>query len=496
MRSIINIIYTTVCLTICMALCSCAEWLDVQPVDMVTEDQLYSSETGAQKALNGLYLLMAEKELYGRELTTHTVELLAQQYNIADEVQNITGSKYRYYLSHYNYDEETTKSRFLSIWTAAYDLIMQTNFFIGKLDNTSDKIVAPSRKNIMLGEAYAVRAYMHFDLLRLFGPVLPDETGSLTIPYCTLADANLQAMETADAIIEKIMLDIDKALARLENDPVRTMGPRVGSEYTGDAAFFFNSYRNRRLNYYAVQALRMRVCMYCGDTDGALDAAQVLLGDEGIASKFPWTSRELAEDARKPDRIFSDEVLFGVHAGKMYEDWTSYFSPGVTPNVLLARSKKNVDAMFDGAQWTTGNDLRAQSWIVHNNNSYICSTKFSRPADEDNADFLYFRPLIRKSEIYYLMSELTDENKYIDEVRVNRGLMKLGDLGMVTDLTNELYKEYQREFFGEGQLFFYYKRVNRPEIPYGTNDEGQWNMTRDGRYRVPVPQKELDEHSR
>ena len=44
----------------CLAflLAGCSNWLDVQPYDQISEDELVKSEEGFQKALNGIYICL------------------------------------------------------------------------------------------------------------------------------------------------------------------------------------------------------------------------------------------------------------------------------------------------------------------------------------------------------------------------------------------------------------------------------------------------------
>ena len=99
------------------------------------------------------------------------------------------------------------------------------------------------------------------------------------------------------------------------------------------------------------------------------------------------------------------------------------------------------------------------------------------------------QPLLRISEMYYIAAETEmDPNLalgYLNTVRFNRGL---ADLQPGTDINAELLKEYQKEFFGEGQLFFYYKRTNTQVIADGSGQDDYTNdFMSDSYYVVPHP---------
>lgn len=55
----------------------------------------------------------------------------------------------------------------------------------------------------------------------------------------------------------------------------------------------------------------------------------------------------------------------------------------------------------------------------------------------------------------------------------------------VAELLDAIELEYRREFFGEGQLFYYYKRLNSPRIP--KSDGTELTVTAD-RYTWPIPE--------
>ena len=56
---------------------SCTNWLEHTPYDQVPGDELYATESGAQEALNGLYLGLLSRNLYGGELTVGMIEALS-----------------------------------------------------------------------------------------------------------------------------------------------------------------------------------------------------------------------------------------------------------------------------------------------------------------------------------------------------------------------------------------------------------------------------------
>jgi hypothetical protein len=101
-------------------------------------------------------------------------------------------------------------------------------------------------------------------------------------------------------------------------------------------------------------------------------------------------------------------------------------------------------------------------------------------------------PLIRLPEMYYIAAECGGPSEglsFLNAVRESRALHDLPP-GM-DDLTfqNEIFKEYQKEFYCEGQLFYYYKRLN---MPYMLEYDNVTQIpTGGGVYVLPLPASEI-----
>ena len=102
--------------------------------------------------------------------------------------------------------------------------------------------------------------------------------------------------------------------------------------------------------------------------------------------------------------------------------------------------------------------------------------------------------LMRLSEMYYIAAECcgnTEEGRaYLDEIRVHRGLSKLPKDMTDEVFQNEIFKEYQKEFFCEGQLFYYYKRLNQKSVL--DHDNATFVNIETPGLVFPVPENELE----
>ncbi len=454
---------------------SCQKYLELQPDDKYTEEQIYSNENSIIEVLNGLYGCLSDNSLYGANLSTTTIELLGQRYIV------YPNSSYRNNLTYpeiqgYDFSNNNVLKVFEEIWTQAYSTIIQSNNFIRNLDKATQKGVITNQKaSLLKGEAIAIRALLHFDLLRLYGPVFITNSTQKAIPYYSKADAKPQPILPANQILDSILNDLSVAATLLANDPVKTNGVVTSTD-------FYSGYRNQRLNYFAVKTLQARALLYGGKNSEAYNVAKLVLED--CEKWFPWLDyTNIVSEKINPDRIFSPEVLFGVYNPKMYSNFSSFFSSDLITDDLLTSEPERLINTFENNE----NDYRyTTTWL--NTAKGRTFHKFADIEDKTK-QWRFIQPLIRKTEIYYILAE-TEPNptaalNYLNTALYNRGLTPLAN---VYDINSEILKEYQKEFYGEGQIFFYYKRLNLEYIPSGTMGYS-WD-TVNPEYVVPIPLSE------
>jgi hypothetical protein len=103
-------------------------------------------------------------------------------------------------------------------------------------------------------------------------------------------------------------------------------------------------------------------------------------------------------------------------------------------------------------------------------------------------------PALRLSEMYYIAAECTYETdaakgiELLQAVRAARGINKPLVAATKEQMLQELVKEARKEFFGEGQLFYMYKRLNRPIA----NLLGGNVAASDKVFVMPLPDNEIE----
>lgn len=458
----------------------CDKYLDVRPADKFLDDQVYSSKSSIQNALNGVYLNMAKAGLYGENLSSTVVDVMAQYYNISNTSHKLSA------VSTYAYDRVEAQAPFTAVWQGAYEAVLNLNLFIQKVSVVNEQIVPVAERNLMLGEAYGLRAYLLFDMLRLFGPVYSNNASALSIPYPEATGSATQVLLPAKDVIAKVLADIQKAAGLLENDPVRKEGVvSIGTDLNS-----FYKLRNRRMNYFAVKGLEARTQLYAGNKPAALAAAEKII--EQAASWFPWT--DPTTYGSLPDRIFSSEVLFGLETINLYNSYTAWFaaSNSLSGSLLIPLYDRdnNVDRLLDVYE-RQENDFRyVYDWAIDRSSTLGVRSFYKYAAPGNGASFRYFLPMMRMSEFYLIAAECeTDPAKattYMNTLQFHRGIHELPN---GYNLNQELQKAYQKEFWGEGQLFYYYKRMNTASITNGSRANSTVNMAAK-QYVVPLPLSE------
>ncbi len=470
----------------------CSDFLDVQPKDKQSEKQLFSTRGGFYMAVNGIYNKVASTALYGKNLSYELVDVISKRYS------PLQANTYLTALSTFDYADNSVQTGLSNTWTAAYNTILNCNVVLDNLEK-SEGILLPPEYRMLKGEMLALRAFLHFDMLRLFGPVYKNHPGAESIPYNESARVSALPLLAADSVMhEKIQRDLDEAESLLaDSDPVIEGGPMASLENDQDV---YLRYRQLRMNYYAVLALKARVYLYAGEQARALAAARKLLTDAKVDEHFPAVDpNKLLANQDNPDRVFSTEVLAGIYLKDRADIHSNYFSSEQAGNNYLHPRKNFVNTNLFAEETQ---DYRFQAWWRTASNEseggydFIKYEEIARPAGKGDAEYFYavFMSLIRLSEVYYIAAEsepvLADKYGWLNKIRERRGL---GALTVVSeeDFVKRLRTEYLREFMGEGQIFFMYKRLYAA-IP---SDENGNDMNayeaREEYYVLPLPSGEI-----
>lgn len=479
-----KILYTMI-LACSTMMVSCDSWLEVKPYDKISEGELQKSEEGYQKMLNGIYIDLNSDALYGQSLSVEMIEVMGGAYAIGTD--NSVWGNYKD-LSNYQYGTEYWRNRLDQTWNKAYALILNCNKILENIDQNQGLFTGGNYYAVK-GEALALRAMLHFDMLRLFGPVYAKDSDKKAIPYYNKQTNSPGPILTAKEVAEKVVADLEEARILLANDPVKTEGTLMSGSQDGTSNFM--RYRALRLNYYAVEALLARVNLYMGNKTEAFKYATDVIktADQGI---FPFVDKSLVIGSpADPDRIFSSEVLFALTNTSRSKIHKNFYDPSRLPNYVFRMDDNLMSNIVYGGAATTGgyqDDYRYRAnWIATGSNRYFY--KYSDMVTNGSIQNTMI-PMIRLGEMFLIAAESQSDNlangvQYVNALRRNRGVANL------QTLTPDLLKyEYIRELYGEGQLFYLYKRLNSDIITSSNANKNP--KASDLIFVVPLPDSETE----
>ncbi|ERJ59051.1 RagB/SusD family nutrient uptake outer membrane protein [Sphingobacterium paucimobilis] len=467
---------------------SCGKWVDVKPTDRLGEDQLFVNSAGFMKALNGVYVEMAHQNLYGQNMSAGTLDVLAQYYYIKSSTHVF--EKYTTFI----YTDANVKATMDNIWTKAYELIANCNIILDKCGDGPSKILPEPYYGIIKGEALALRAMLHLDMLRLFGPIYSQENKlKEAIPYVDKSGFEVFPLLGSQQVMEHVTNDLNTAVSLLEKDPIRTEGVRHNNNAGGSNDLYYRQYR---LNYYAAKALLARAYLWEGERSKALECAEEILSEVETTDKsiFPYVTFADATNVDKPDRLFSTEVMFALYDINRHEMYKRLFDVSLKGDSKLSFSEDNISVERINATYDDGNDFRRRSWQSASTGTITATTNM-KYVDIVDGPGRYMVPLIRLSEMLLIAAECHSDPKqaiaYFNKLRTARNCISLQPIDPAA-LKTEIGKEFRREMLGEGQMFFFYKRNSYQSLPNHTTLSMLPEKTMVlNNYVVPLPDSEI-----
>lgn len=459
-----------------LLLISCGEWLDVLPKSEVDEKEMFETANGYQSSLTGIYINMGSAELYGANLTLTLTEPLGQQYSINENEPE------REKWKNFDYTTKDAENNLLKVWSKMYNNIVNCNLLISHLREEERHLFETGGKEILLGEALGLRAYMYFDLVRMFNESRGVDPDSKKVPYKTDFGLNIGTSFKTDEILDFLLNDLTEARELLQNtDPI------TGKSFRNK---YLNYDRNQRMNYYAICGLMARIYLYRGDYRKAYDNACMVInsGKFRFIEENEIIETDLYGNELKSDRLFMPELLFGLYTENI-------------PEISRIRYEGlSYDFILSTNCYTSG-DLRLNAWHAGNQLGKINLIKYKRSSNTGNSDkyTASLAPMLKLGEMYLIACEAVlnepsindDARNILNTFKQHRKTTEIPLNATTTEIIHEITHEYICEFRGEGQLFWYYKRTNKNAVDNG-NYLGTTIPIDPKYYTFPLPQYEID----
>ncbi|MDR3009535.1 MAG: RagB/SusD family nutrient uptake outer membrane protein [Sphingobacterium sp.] len=470
---------------------SCNKWLDVQPSTQTTEEKQFSSEQGYKDALIGIYQKMAQTNSYGKDLTYGCLDVLAQLYQNKANANTDTYGQ----LARYNYTDGSVKVILSSLWSTQYSTIAQANYILKDID-TDKGLFSGINFQLVKGEALATRALLHFDLLRLFAaaPLANSAAETSGIPYMTAFTVSPGKELSRTEVLSLVEKDLKEAETLLAAYPVID---QIKDNTTSTSLEVFTMFRQNRLNVWAVKALLARLYLYKGDKANALKYAKEVIESQKFEFVNGNTNTVNAASATS-NAIFSTEHIFSIYKSNLKDVSDRYFKTeaGAAENEDLFTTLANLNSWYEVSVSGHAIDIRGPQASNSRWNQFNASTVYSNKyyvGNNVNNVNQKLIPVIKLSEVYYIAAEASETIDqalvYLNKVRTARLIPALSASTINTDalLEGELFKEYRKDFYAEGQLWYYYKRKNYSTLQNTVG--GTMNSTK---YDFPLPDNEIE----
>ena len=475
-------------ITLVLALTSCNKWLDIQPELEMRKNVIFEKESGFKDVLIGAYIRMGTPSLYGLNTTMKLPELMSQHWTPVTATISA-------YLTNFDFTQTESKALLETVWLQYYQTILNLNSILEEIDNKHG-VFSNGNYDLIKGEALGLRAFLHFELLRYFG-VVPSKivAGEKAIPYVKLVtkDPNKLVLLSYSEVLTNILNDLNAAEQLLATDPILTYSNAVlnspatmaGVDLTKPhPADDFQYFRQSRFNFYAVKATKARYYLWLGNKPSALENALAVITavNSDATKKFTLGDEAAANNAQL---TFPNEQIFAVYNTLSTETLTPVFFNNYT---AYTQTVTYLNTAFESTLHTA--DIRYksnrlfESRIVPLSGAFNFFKKFNG-ADSQTA--IKDIPVIRLSEMYFIATEAGNVDLF-REYRIARVLDASidGTLTSETAIKDRLEKEYRKEFYGEGQMFFFYKRLNYAKFTWPVAK----NVT-EAAYKLPVPQSQL-----
>lgn len=417
----------------------------------VPAGKVFTDSISFTEALNGLYNTLGAKEYYGAFFPM--LADLNSDNGIAGGYNNSSLAEFG------NYQVGSSNLFLENMYVSLYNSIGTANAILASLNTVSGmKAPAGQLKANVKGSCLAIRALVHFDLLRAFGYHW-DLLSPYGIPVVLTPQGlgNKVARSTVAQTYKAILHDLNEADDSLQASPSRNA-----------------NYINLRV----VQALKARVLFYMKDYAAAKLEADSVIND-GAYKLLDGNNFQTIYTARKSsESIF--ELAFNQQNQSFFNVYTYSRTAAASTEVFFIASL-NLDSFLVKRI----GDLRVN--LLDFNSPNIApngrTLKYRGEISRDNPAYLIRLPemyLIRAADLGLAGGGLADLNL----IRTNRGLpvLNAGTLGSEAAFQQALEDERRAEFNFEGHRYFDLARTGQVNSVLGVSQTSSvW----------PIPLREI-----
>lgn len=449
-----------------VSISSCRKVLDTEPTHELDGSKRFESIEDHEFALIGAYRLFRQGNYYGAGSNAFVglPDMLSDNLNETSEsLGNYTT------LTTWRYAEDETNID--GTWQAAYRIISQANLVLRDIDDFTAE--DPGAVNRIKSQALAIRAMVHFDILRYWVENYDRNSTEPGIPYVKEFNYELKpARGTVTQTYDMIEADLQLARTLMTNldRAINTSGRAL-------------------MDQHVVHAIMARMYLYSNKLDSAVKYSTLVIDAIPLASpaNFPniWT------DASNAEVIWS--VAFNSGEGRIGDN--IYFVPN---NRSSYRPNPTLVTLYD-----VTNDVRFNTYFQTRSNRRVLAKYLAKAAQIPRPDGVVNFKAFRTGEMYLIRAEAYARMGGANEVLALADLNALRAAriaGFVAGtetgqaLHDAIVLERRKELIGEGHRWFDLKRttktINRENCPNFCTllpDDRAWTW--------PIPLSEMNANS-
>lgn len=319
------------------------------------------------------------------------------------------------------------------VWATPYSLINDCNILLSNVDKFKES--KTGQRNRLKGQALAIRALAHFDLLRYFGQSYDRNSLELGVPIKTESNLDRPKRNSVKEVYDRIYADLAEAKSLMASM---------------DASINTATDRSR-IDLVGVNAIMARVAYYAKDYGTAITSATAVInGGFGLADRTEFTSIWTSD-------AIANEVIWSIAylAGDGYVGGDVFFAVN---NRVSFKPSQNLLLNYN-----TTTDIRYSAYFSNSTTlrpgELIVSKYIGRGGATDG---LVNWKAIRGGEMYLIRAEAqarTNQNvaaradlKTLREKRIST--LDTEDLSNPTLLLSAIMIERRKELFLEGHRWF------------------------------------------
>lgn len=413
-------------------LTSCSDFLEKEPVEQISIKDQFSTKEGVLKALNGVYyntrssIFTISTYTYGDLLSgnlTFSPSRSTGNISIPSAVDLL-----------YNFTDDSNSSNLKQSYINNYQIINNINLIIENIDEAKD--INEEEKNAVLAEAYALRAFVHYQLLRFYAQnyTYTSDASHPGVVYNTrtlIVGIDYPARNTVSECYTLLESDLNKALSLYQNYNAIPVG----------------STKNF-MNKNAAKTLSAIIALDKENYAKAISLSTDIIDNSGI---------QLAETSDYVQNFAVNESIFEIANTNENESYVkNFYSPktGYSNYVISDYVVQLFDNNDQRLNFIKTTDIQTVQGVSKVPKNYYFTKKY----DTSITGLVY-----RLTELYFIRAEAAFKsgniNMALADINTIRNRAGLNDLAIIS--LDDILTEKRKEFVFENKYFFDLMRNHR-----------------------------------